>query len=215
MERVQHRQEEDARAGHRGGDVAEHVDLGPARALRPVAQAQRHAAGLERSPHRAAHVHDLAAPPPARLVAPGREPALQLGDDAVDLREVLERAAGQGAVVAPRAACAGGRLSVRWISARSSSRRRWPRSGAGSRGRAPGSPVARSEGCWRRSSVRRMRCTSTPITPELSPWPPNAATASRARSRHVAVAARRGSRPGSAAAGRRGRCGRRPRSAAP
>ena len=73
----------------------------------------------------------------------------------------------------------------------------------------------RSRACWRRSSVRRMRCTSTPITPELSPWPPNAATASRARSPMSP------SRPCAdrildlRAAGRRGRCARRPRSASP
>ena len=32
VQRVQHREEEDARAGHAGGDVAEHVQLGPPRA---------------------------------------------------------------------------------------------------------------------------------------------------------------------------------------
>ena len=34
-----------------------------------------------------------------------------------------------------------------------------------------------------RPSVRRIRCTSTPTTPEPSPWRPKAAIASRARSR--------------------------------
>ena len=37
--------------------------------------------------------------------------------------------------------------------------------------------------------MRRIRWTSTPITPELSPWPPKAATASRAEVAHLAVVA--------------------------
>ena len=60
--------------------------------------------------------------------------------------------------------------------------------------RARGSSGGRSGwGSARRPSARRMRCTSTPMTPEPSPWRPKAAMASRARSRMrrlVAVAQR-------------------------
>src|SRR4051812_25130733 len=82
---------------------------------------------------------------------------------------------------------AGGRDSVRSICARSSS---WRSSASkrriASRGRPSrrGSSSGRSGwGSARRPSERRMRCTSTPMTPEPSPWRPNAAIASRGRSR--------------------------------
>src|SRR4051795_12671730 len=81
----------------------------------------------------------------------------------------------------------GGSCSVRSICARSSSRRS---SASKRRSCSRGSPSRRGSsggrsGCGseRRPSARRMRCTSTPITPEPSPWRPNAAMASRARSR--------------------------------
>src|SRR3954452_14437876 len=78
----------------------------------------------------------------------------------------------------------GGSDWVRSISARSSSRRRW-RSNA--RRRSCGT-VSGSGSVWPpdsafSSSARRIRWTSTPITPEPSPWRPKAAMASRARSR--------------------------------
>ena len=78
---------------------------------------------------------------------------------------------------------AGGSDWVRSISARSSSRRSI-RSNSRSRswGTVSGSGSSRPVSP-RRPSVRLMRCTSTPITPEPSPWRPNAAIASRARSR--------------------------------
>ena len=95
MQRVQHGEEEDARRGDRGRDVAEHVDLGAARALRPVAQPQRHAAGLERGAHRAPHVDRRARGAPALLVAERREAPLQLRDRAVHRGEVLGRAGRQ------------------------------------------------------------------------------------------------------------------------
>ena len=78
----------------------------------------------------------------------------------------------------------GGSDSVRSISARSSSRRTWrSNSRRRSRGTASGSGCS-ALGCSPlRSSVRRMRWTSTPITPEPSPWRPKAAMARRARSR--------------------------------
>ena len=81
---------------------------------------------------------------------------------------------------------------MRWIWSRSSSWRRWrleaPQPVAGKLGRSPraspsrGRPAAPSAA----PSARRMRCTSTPITPEPSPWRPKAAIASRARSRMAA-----------------------------
>src|SRR4051812_45586513 len=82
---------------------------------------------------------------------------------------------------------AGGSCSVRSICARSSSRRS---SASKRRISSRGSPWRRgsssgSSGCGseRRPSWRRMRCTSTPMTPDPSPWRPNAAMAIRARSR--------------------------------
>src|SRR4051795_6839769 len=48
--------------------------------------------------------------------------------------------------------------------------------------RAGWSSLLRRPPAWR-SSARRMRWTSTPITPERSPWRPNAVIARRARSR--------------------------------
>ena len=81
----------------------------------------------------------------------------------------------------------GGRVEVRSIRSRSSSRRRW-RSKRLSWSRSIGgisSPPSSSAGCGpvERPRVRRMRWTSTPTTPEPSPWRPKAAIASRARSR--------------------------------
>src|SRR3954454_18327629 len=82
---------------------------------------------------------------------------------------------------------AGGSDSVRSICARSSSRRRSAsKRRIASRGRPSrrGSSSGRS-GCGsaRRPSERRMRWTSTPMTPEPSPWRPKAAIARRARAR--------------------------------
>src|SRR4051812_18395649 len=81
----------------------------------------------------------------------------------------------------------GGSCSVRSIWPRSSSLRSIAsKRRISSRGRpsARGSSGGRS-GCGsaRRPSWRRMRWTSTPMTPEPSPWRPNAAMARRARSR--------------------------------
>ena len=77
----------------------------------------------------------------------------------------------------------GGSFSVRSISARSSSRRRWRSKrlicSRSSGGRSPSAPRR----CACSPRVRRIRCTSTPITPEPSPRRPKAAIASRARSR--------------------------------
>src|SRR3954453_5956036 len=82
---------------------------------------------------------------------------------------------------------AGGSDSVRSICARSSS---WRSSASKRRVAARGSPSRRGSssersGCGsaRRPSWRRMRWTSTPMTPEPSPWRPNAAIARRGRSR--------------------------------
>src|SRR4051795_7263167 len=81
----------------------------------------------------------------------------------------------------------GGSCSVRSICARSSSRRSIASNlRISSRGRPSrrGSSSG-SSGCGsaRRPSARRMGWTSTPMTPEPSPWRPKAAIASRARSR--------------------------------
>src|SRR3954471_16575812 len=78
----------------------------------------------------------------------------------------------------------GGSDCVRSISARSSSRRRC-RSNARRRscGTLSGSGSVCPADSAFSSSARLIRCTSTPITPEPSPWRPNAAIASRAKSR--------------------------------
>ena len=77
-------------------------------------------------------------------------------------------AASRCARSAPARARGAGGARTAWICSRSSARL----VASGPRGR---------RAC--RPSVRRIRCTSTPITPERSPWRPNAAIASRARSR--------------------------------
>ena len=200
MQRVQHGEEEHRRARHRRRDVAEHVDLRPPRA------------------HRAWYLRTTGTPPvssdarivrrtstcvaalaPAVLLALRLQPPLELGDDAVHGGEVLQRPGGQRAVELverargrQRARCArSARARARGAAAARSgaARRAAGRRGAGRLGGRSGC------GSARRPSARRMRWTSTPMTPEPSPWRPNAAIASRARSRIarlVAVAQRRG-----------------------
>ncbi len=110
VEGVEDGEEEDARRGDRGGDVAEDVDLGTARALRFVAQVHRHAAGLQRGAHRPPHVDRPPLFHPALLVAERRQPPLHLRDGAVDGGEVLGRAGGEGAVELGQRARGGQRL---------------------------------------------------------------------------------------------------------
>src|SRR4051812_42221548 len=98
VQRVQHAEEEHARAGDARRDVAQHVDLRAARTARAELQLHGHAAGLQRRAHRAPHVDGVAALAPARLVALRGQAAAQLGHDAVHGGEVLQRAAGQRAV---------------------------------------------------------------------------------------------------------------------
>ena len=95
---VQDREEEDAGRGDRGGDVAEDVDLRPPRALRLVFEPQRHAAGLQRGPHRPPHVDRRRLAVAALLLAQRRQPPLHLRDGAVDGGQVLGRVGRQGAV---------------------------------------------------------------------------------------------------------------------
>ena len=89
----------------------------------------------------------------------------------------------------------GGSACVRSICARSSSRRRcaskrriWSRVSGGNSDGAP-SPLTSPPASDFRPSARRIRWTSTPSTPEPSPRRPNAAIASRARSRERGVVA--------------------------
>ena len=98
MERVQHGEEEDARRADRGRDVAEDVDLGSPRPLRPVAQAEGDAAGLEGGPHRPADVDVPAAAAARALVPEGGDAALQLGDHPMHGGQVLRRTGRQRAV---------------------------------------------------------------------------------------------------------------------
>jgi len=92
---------------------------------------------------------------PARLQALGGEPPPQLGDDAVDRREIGQRPRRQRPIELAERPCGG--QAARSLDLRTLS----PRS----------------------SRARRMRCTSTPITPEPSWRRANAAIAIRARSR--------------------------------
>ena len=164
-------------------------ELGPARADRAVLEDDGHAAGLQRGAHRAAHVDVGVALAALVLVALRLQPALELRDDAVHAREVLKRAASAargrarsaGApAAAPRCARSGGARARGAAAARSGGCRR--AAGRRGAGRARGSCGCSSE---RRPSWRRMRCTSTPITPEPSPCWPKAAIARRARSRRA------------------------------
>ena len=144
-----------------------------------------------------------------------RQAALQLGDRAVDRGEVLGRAGRQRPVELgqrPRGRHLLGPLDQRPLELAAQVALERPGSARG-RADAGRPPASRLPAC--RPSVRRIRCTSTPTTPEPSPWRPKAAIASRAASRispslpsAIACADR-------LAQLRRGRAGRRPRSGAP
>ena len=124
---------------------------------------------------------------PARLVALRGEPALELGDDAVHGGEVLQRAGRQRAVELVERARRRQLLRALDLRALELAPQRALEAAdlvAGQRRRLALLAVCpRAPGSVRRPSARRMRCTSTPSTPE--PWPrwPKAAIASRARSR--------------------------------
>ena len=95
---MQDAEEEHRRARDARRDVAQDVDLRPPRAQRLEAQLDRHAAGLQRRAHRAPHVDVGVAAVAAVLLALRLQPALELRDDAVHRREVLQRPRRQGAV---------------------------------------------------------------------------------------------------------------------
>ena len=124
VEGVEDREEEDAGRGDRGGDVAEDVDLRPPRPLRPVAQPQRHAAGLQRGAHRPPHVDHWPLSRP-RCSWPRVASRRFICETA---RWTAARS-WVGLVGSARSSSAsgreGGRVSVRSIRSRSSSRRRW------------------------------------------------------------------------------------------
>ena len=82
---------------------------------------------------------------------------------------------------------AGGSFSVRSISARSSSRRRW-RSKRLICSRSSDGSSALTPPCAWRPRVRRMRCTSTPITPEPSPRAAEGGDRQPGQVAHLAVA---------------------------
>ena len=191
---MQDGEEEDAGRGDRGRDVAEDVDLRPARALRPVA---RGAAARRRSPARRASCAARRPCWPACAGRAARGRASPAAASSARRRGGPRPGPGSGWSAAPgRARPAGregGRVEVRSIRSRSSSRRRW-RSKRLSCSRSIGgsSAAPSSAGGWvpaESPSVRRIRCTSTPTTPEPSPWRPKAAIASRARSRISSVVA--------------------------
>src|SRR5205807_2891205 len=98
VERVQYRQEEDARARHARRHVAQDEELGASWTARSIPEPERDAAGLQRRTHRAAHVHDRGTSSSSKLVPLRGESPLQLSDDAVDGREVLQRPARERAI---------------------------------------------------------------------------------------------------------------------
>ncbi len=184
MQRVQHRQEEDAGAGDAGGHVAQHVQLGPpwprgAGSAAPAARRRstaRRASCAARRPPRSGCDRGARAPGWRGGGAAGPPPG--------------ERRQGPGPA---RWAARGPARAAAWTAAAPACARSAPaparaaRAARTARSRSRGTESG--SGCWAlwlspfRPSVRRMRCTSTPITPEPSPWRPKAAIASRARSR--------------------------------
>ena len=186
------REEEDAGRRDRGRDVAEHVDLGPARALRPVAQPQRHAAGLQRGAHRAPHVDDR-----GRLRRPRCSwPSVASRRFSCATARWTAARSWVGLVGSARSSSASGREGGSFCGAldqrplelaaqvalervdavaverRGSLARRAPRPRAG---RSP--------------SVRRIRCTSTPTTPEPSPLAAEGGDRQPRQVAHLAVVA--------------------------
>ena len=186
MQRVQHRQEEDRRARDRRRDVAEHVQLRP-----PRAPAAGTSAAAARRRSRATRASSCACPRARRAVRPRCSmPCVASRRLSIATARCTCERSCSGFDGSPRSNSRSGRdggsACVRSISWRSSSRRRWRSNCAqallrhacrGPRAARPGSVSPF------RPSVRRMRCTSTPITPEPSPWRPKAAIASRAMSR--------------------------------
>ena len=202
---MEDREEEHAGRGHGGRDVAQDEDLGRSRALGAVAQTQRHAPGLERGAHRPPHVHDRVPPAAPLFVAQRGETALELRHRLVHRRQVLG-----GAGRKLRSSSASGRDGGASRCARSAPARARVADGARrlipSRSIGGRSGSCSPGGCGWSPSVRRMRWTSTPTTPEPSPRRPNAAIASRARSRisprgprRSPGGSRRGAGPGRAA----------------
>ena len=116
-----------------------------------------------------AHVDVRVALAPAQLVALGRQPALELGDDAVHGGEVLQRPARQRAVELVQRPRGRQRLRCARSGARSSSRRRCAskrRSCVARQTPSRARVVLRAGRAGARRagpSARRMRCTSTPM----------------------------------------------------
>ena len=182
---MQDREEEDAGRGDRGGDVAEDVDLRPPRPLGLVFEAQRHAAGLQRGPHRPPHV-DRAGPCGGRAAPVRASPAAA---SSARRRGGPRPGPGSGWSAGRGPARPAGGRGAGSRCARSGRVRARVAGGARTRSAARGRSAARSSpsspGGWVPAvspRVRRIRCTSTPTTPEPSPRP-KAAIASRARSR--------------------------------
>ena len=178
------------RRGDRGRDVAEHVDLGPPRALRPVAEAQRHAAGLERGAHRAAHVDDAAR---ARARA-ARGRGSRAAASAARPRGGPRRGPGSGWSAARGRARRAAARAAACRCARSAPARARGAGGARTGGRcsrssAGASPSSRPAAAPAGRALRRIRCTSTPITPEPSPWRPKAVDREPGEVAHLAVVA--------------------------
>src|SRR5262249_9386183 len=91
VERMQHAEEERARAGDAGRDVTEDEDLGAPWTPGAEPELDRDPAALQRSAHRPAHVDVGVALAALELVALRGQPALELRHDLVDLGQVLDR----------------------------------------------------------------------------------------------------------------------------
>ena len=217
VQRVQHRQEEHRRRGDARGDVAEHVDLRASRAARAELQHDRHAAGLQRGAHRAAHVDVRVAAVAARLHALRGQPPAQLRDDAVHGGEVGERARGQRAVELaerPRRRQVAGALDLRALELAAQQRleaaqrvarqpvaarvvRRAGRAGARRAGRARGGCAARRRRS-RPSPPGGARRPRSPSARGRASRPPSRRAARRRSARAARRAPRSDSSPSSA-----------------
>ncbi len=217
MQRVEDREEEDAGRRDRGRDVAEDVDLRPAWPLRPVAEAQRDPAGLERRAHRSPDVDRAALAPSALLVAEGRQAPLHLRDRPVDGREVLGRARRQRPVeLGQRARWRQRRGALDQVAFELAPEVALEAVELVAVDRGDRSSPSSSAGCGpvERPRVRRIRWTSTPTTPSPRPG------GRRRRSpvgpgRACRRPRRRGSPRGSGRGARRCRAAPRPRGRCP
>ena len=173
VQRVQDREEEHRRAGDARGHVAEHVELRPPRAAAAGTAASTGTPPVwsEARIVRRTSTCGVRAPP-ARLVPLRREPALELRDDAVHGGEVLQRPGRQRAVELVERPRGRKRLVALDLGALELAPQLLLEApDLVARERLARRPPAAARPCAG-PSARRIRCTSTPSTPEPSPRRP-------------------------------------------